>query len=62
MFANALSFFWSVPLASDTTLKPLVKRHPPIFIGDAVQPFAGETLLLTLLREAALRDLDQSDE
>ena len=62
MFANALSYFWSLPFAPDTTSEPPVKRHPPVFIGDAVQPWAGETLLLTLLREAALRDLDQSDE
>ena len=62
MFANALSNFWPVTAPVEATVQPPTKRHPPIFIGDAVQPWAGETLLLTLLREAALRDLDQSDE
>ncbi len=62
MFATARAYFWSdIPLA-DTDVSPPVKRHPPVFIGDAVQPWAGQTLLLTLLRDAALRDLDQPEE
>lgn len=62
MFANARSYYWSQVPVADTLAEPPAKRHPPVFIGDAVQPWAGETLLLTLLRDAALRDLDQSEE
>ena len=62
MFANALTSFWPAAPRADAVPDKPRKRPPPIFIGDAVQPWAGETLLLTLLREAALRDLDQSEE
>lgn len=62
MIATARAFFWPVPPAADTAPEPTTERHPPVFIGDAVQPWAGETVLLAILREAALRDLDQSEE
>ena len=61
MFANALASIWFPPDAVQATPER-APRRAPVFVGDAVQPFAGETLLLTLLREAALRELDQSEE
>ena len=62
MFANTRFYFWSQVPVVDTVTEPPVKSHPPVFIGDAVQPWAGETRLLKILRDAALRDLDQSEK
>ncbi|MEX0280785.1 MAG: hypothetical protein AB3N13_06290 [Arenibacterium sp.] len=35
------------------------KRHGPVFIHDAVIPWQGETLLLSLLRAEALDKIEQ---
>ena len=61
MIALGLSLFR--PLATpERRMSPVSeKRAAPVFIGDAVQPCGGETLLLALLRrEAGERDTDQS--
>ncbi|MCV3271627.1 hypothetical protein [Roseobacter sinensis] len=53
MFASAISLFWSIPDARGAT-GPAPRRRPsPIFIGDAVQPWGRETLLLEILRRDA---------
>jgi hypothetical protein len=57
MFAATLSAFWPALVEEDTTTKPPERRPAPIFIGDAVQPFGTETLLLSILR----RDCDDTD-
>ncbi len=62
MLTTAVSFFWPMSDAPATT-RPERRRQPgPIFIGDAVQPWGQDTLLLAVL----LRDVrdagDQSDE
>ena len=52
MFAATLSSFWSSPKVQEATRPPKPRRAAsPLFIGDAVQPWAGETMLLALLRE-----------
>lgn len=62
MFATAISFFWSSPTAPAAT-QPEPKRRPsPIFIGDAVQPWGRETLLLAVLRRDAEDAEDQPVE
>jgi hypothetical protein len=53
MFAAALSGFWPAPPKAQERPAPPRKRPAPVLIGDAVQPFAGETLLLALLRAEA---------
>ncbi|MGA9435358.1 MAG: hypothetical protein WBV62_14085 [Roseobacter sp.] len=55
MFANARSFFWATEPREVTAPEPPKKRPTPVFIGDAVQPWGGETLLLSILRDDALR-------
>jgi hypothetical protein len=50
------------PMASsaDTaTGKKPVPRHGSVFIQDAVTPWGGETMLLTLLRRQAEKDQDE---
>jgi len=56
MFASALSSFWASPLREDVAPEPPKKRPTPLFIGDAVQPWGGETMLLSILRDEALRN------
>jgi len=60
MFASALSSLWVSPRREDTASEPPKKRPTPLFIGDAVQPWGGETMLLSILRRDALRD-DEKD-
>ena len=48
----------SAPQSVSDTAPPR-RRHPPVFIHDAVTPWNGETMLLTLLRAQALADLDE---
>lgn len=62
MFAATFSQFWGAVATAEAQTAPPRRKPAPLFIGDAVQPFGGETLLLTLLREEAMRDKDdQSD-
>ncbi|WP_300033458.1 hypothetical protein [uncultured Roseobacter sp.] len=53
MFATAFLPFFTDARDSATAPPRRVRKAPPLFIGDAVQPWAGETLLLSLLREDA---------
>jgi hypothetical protein len=47
-------FLFQSPVMSDRRVSPVPeKRAAPVFIGDAIQPFGGETLLLALLRRDA---------
>ncbi|WP_298840137.1 hypothetical protein [uncultured Roseobacter sp.] len=60
MFATArfsIRFF-----DADTATAPErpVRRKSPVFIGDAVQPWGPDTLLLDLMRRDAESDTDQS--
>ena len=50
MFAATFSAFWTAPAKDRTAPEPPRKRPAPVFIGDAVQPWQGETMLLALLR------------
>jgi hypothetical protein len=51
--------FWARAAKDSARTAPNRTRHrAPVFIGDAVVPWRGETLLLALLREQALRELD----
>lgn len=45
--------------AQTATAPERAPRKAPVFIADAVTPFGGETLLLSLLRAQAWRDEDQ---
>jgi hypothetical protein len=56
MLTATLSHFWPAPARAATTPEPPRKRLTPIFIGDAVQPWAGETMLLAILRQDAEGD------
>lgn len=50
MITAALSF-WRMPLRAErTATKPPKPRPAPVFIGDAIQPWGGETMLLSILR------------
>ncbi|AVL53752.1 hypothetical protein CEP88_14835 [Roseobacter denitrificans] len=58
MFATSLSHFWSMPARTTAAPEPPRKRSGPVFIGDAVQPWGGETLLLALLRKEVSKRAD----
>lgn len=60
MIEATLSSFWHLPRQAQTDTAPPKPRAPPVFIGDAVAPFAGETLLLSLLRAQAMRDIERN--
>ncbi len=60
MFAHALTAFWTPTEKSRTVTAPPRKRPAPIFIGDAVQPWAGETLLLAILRDETPEDTGET--
>ncbi|WP_300059127.1 hypothetical protein [uncultured Roseobacter sp.] len=53
MFASAVSFFWPLNETQATTQPEEKRRAAPVFIGDAVQPFGQDTLLLAILRRDA---------
>lgn len=55
MLSAALSGFWSLPAREETSPEPPRKRPGPIFIGDAVQPWGAETMLLAVMRRDAER-------
>ena len=61
MFAQALLSFWPEDISEKVATETPKRRASPVFIYDAVQPWAGETLLLALLRDAAVRDLKDPD-
>jgi len=46
------------PEPREITAPERTARRGPVFIQDAVTPWGGETLLLSLLRAQALADLD----
>ena len=58
--ATLSSLFWRAPAPSQAETAPPKPRAAPVFIGDAVAPFAGETLLLSLLRAQAQRDIERN--
>jgi hypothetical protein len=60
MIAATLSAFWRLPERAQSDTAPPKPPAAPVFIGDAVMPFAGETLLLSLLRAQALRDIGRN--
>jgi hypothetical protein len=60
MIAATLSSFWRDLVPARTGTTPPKSRAAPVFIGDAIAPFAGETLLLTLLRAQAMRDIEDN--
>lgn len=59
MITATFAQFWTLPPREKSTPEPPKKRPGPLFIGDAVQPWGHETMLLTLLRRDAAKD-DQS--
>lgn len=59
MIAATLSAFWTQPTQTDTAPAPRKRRPSPVFIGDAVQPWGTETLLLEVLRRDAREQDDQ---
>lgn len=59
---SALPWFGNDPARSDTASVSPERLRSPVFIGDAVQPFGQETLLLFLMRKAAQEEPDQSGE
>ena len=58
MLAASLSSFWPSFTRENVAPDRPRKRSAPIFIGDSVQPFAGETLLLSILRADGIADHD----
>ncbi|MEX0338029.1 MAG: hypothetical protein AB3N11_03215 [Arenibacterium sp.] len=60
---NPFAFFASDrPVDQAATGPDLPKRHGPVFIHDAVIPWQGETLLLSLLRAQALEEDDDTPD
>lgn len=60
MFAFALNSFRTAATAQTRPVpEPPARRGTPVFIGDAVQPWGGETLLLEIIRRDADRHRDQ---
>ncbi|MEX0284262.1 MAG: hypothetical protein AB3N23_06595 [Paracoccaceae bacterium] len=67
MTAIAFPLFsgWAKPApAQDTRVEtaPPPRRYPPVFIHDAVMPWQGETMLLSLLRAQALDSMQGDDD
>ncbi|MEM9576377.1 MAG: hypothetical protein AAF999_05125 [Pseudomonadota bacterium] len=60
MLTAAFSSFWHQIPQVRAAPAPVRKRPAPVFIGDAVQPFAGETLLLSIWRGAAEAKADEN--
>lgn len=58
MLAAALSSFWFAPAQEDTAPAPRSRSAAPVFIGDALQPWGHDTMLLHILR----RDMSKEDE
>ncbi|MDW3223266.1 MAG: hypothetical protein R8G34_10330 [Paracoccaceae bacterium] len=56
MFASTLSFFWPLSTPDRSAQKPPAPRPSPVFIGDAVQPWGQETMLLSILQNAQKED------
>ena len=56
---------WSEEGAAETRAvegpPPRKRLHGPVFIGDAVTPWAGETLLLSRLRAQALAQMAEDE-
>lgn len=55
MITATFSGFWGAPARDDSAPEPPGKRPGPIFIGDAVQPWGAETMLLAVMRRDAER-------
>lgn len=65
MFAAALNSFWAVDTVKREKPARPKRLSTPVFIGDAVQPWNGQTMLLEIIRRDADRlttqDNTQSD-
>ena len=59
MITASFPAFWSRPAEVTQQAKPHKKYVAPLFIGDAVQPFGADTLLLEILRRGASENEDQ---
>lgn len=60
MIASVLTSFWGVSPVATTTPARSKPRSSPVFIGDAVQPWGCDTMLLEILHRD--RETNQSDE
>lgn len=50
MISDARFFFWPVSAPDRAAEQPPARRPSPVFIGDAIQPWGSETLLLSILQ------------
>lgn len=50
MIAATLCTFWQMPRRAARRRPAPQKHRSPLFIGDAVQPWGAQTMLLALLR------------
>lgn len=53
MLSATLAALWVSPVRDDALPAPPKNRSGPVFIGDAVQPWGEDTMLLALLRRDA---------
>ncbi len=60
MFASVFFPAWTLPERDRTTPAGQPRKSTPVFIGDAVQPLGGDTLLLEIIRRDAQAEKDQS--
>jgi hypothetical protein len=60
MIATAFSYFRPPLVAARTQARRPQTRGAPVFIGDAVHPWEGATLLLAILNRQASDEKDQS--
>lgn len=58
MLTATFSAFWGFSTSEKTTAPAPAKRTGPVFIGDAVQPWGRETMLLAIMR----KDRDAQDD
>ncbi|WVX47129.1 hypothetical protein ROLI_001940 [Roseobacter fucihabitans] len=50
MIADGTFFFWPKAARARSPSKPPKPRSSPVFIGDCIQPWGGDTMLLHLWR------------
>jgi hypothetical protein len=55
----ALQTFWAPIGFTETVPEPQPRKTTPVFIGDAVQPWGRDTLLLEIIRRDEARRGDQ---
>lgn len=50
MMSDARFFFWPVSAPDRAAEQPPARRPSPVFIGDAIQPWGSDTLLMSILQ------------